>query len=194
MAETESIWIWRHPKPVAAQGRCIGRTDLGVDPRKAKRLAHRIRAQARRVGLPASERVISTSPLRRGAEVGRWLKRWGWRHCIDPRLSECDFGAWDGQRWSEIDPTEITAWTDNFATWRPGGGESMEQLRQRVREVLDEVLNDWPDNRPDRAAPWIVGHAGWINALRTLSRPVLQARDWPAPLRYGQGHRFNRSA
>ncbi|RZL33467.1 MAG: fructose-2,6-bisphosphatase, partial [Rubrivivax sp.] len=90
--------IWRHPKPRGAEGRCIGgRTDLAVDPRKAKRLAHRIRANARRHALP---REVVTSPLARAADVGRWLKRWGFRWRVDAALAEMDFGAWDGRGWS----------------------------------------------------------------------------------------------
>lgn len=177
MAETRNtIHLWRHPRPRGAEGRCIGRTDLAVDRRKAKRLAHRIRQAARRERL---ERVIWTSPLRRCADVGRWLKRWGWQHRIDPRLIEIDFGCWDGRRWSEIDPDQIRAWTDDFLDYRPGGGESLRMLRERVSAVMTE-----------RPACWIVGHAGWINALCTLKLDSPQASDWPAPLRYGQSQRF----
>ena len=92
--------IWRHPRPRGAAGRCIGsRIDLPVDPRKAKRLAHRIRAHARRQQLP---REVVTSPLRRAADVGRWLKRWGFAWRTDPALREMDFGAWDGKSWRDI--------------------------------------------------------------------------------------------
>ena len=42
-----TLSVWRHPQPVGAAGRCIGHTDLPVDARKAKRLAHRIRQAAR---------------------------------------------------------------------------------------------------------------------------------------------------
>ena len=94
-----ALLAWRHPPARGAQGRCIGRTDLPVDPRRAKRLAHRIRDRARRAGLP---RQVVTSPLQRSAAVGRWLARWGWRHRVDPALSEVDFGAWDAKPWAEL--------------------------------------------------------------------------------------------
>jgi len=58
-----AVLAWRHPRPIGADGRCIGgRTDLPVDARKAKRLAHRIRAVARREGLV---REAVCSPLER---------------------------------------------------------------------------------------------------------------------------------
>ena len=55
----DALWVWRHPKPIDAAGRCIGIADLPVDPRKARRLASRIRRTARRHGLP--RQVVTSS-------------------------------------------------------------------------------------------------------------------------------------
>jgi len=176
MSLMAELWIWRHPRPDGAAGRCIGAgSDLPVDPRRAKRLAHRIRRQARRAGLP---RVVATSRLRRCADVGRWLRRWGWRHVVDARLAELNFGVWDGQPWSVISREDFAAWEADFLGHAPGGGESLAALRQRQAEWLDES--------GDLRARLVVGHAGWINALRTRRLPQLSAADWPRPLRYGR--------
>lgn len=174
-----AVFVWRHPKPpaTAVAGRCIGRTDVGVDPRKAKRLAHRLRAWARRTGTP---HVVITSPLRRGADVGRWLARWGWTHRIDARLSEMDFGAWDGQTWDAIGAAEVGAWCDDFAALRPGGGESVAALLDRCGAFLADQ-NDAP-------GACIVGHAGWISAalwLQSDSADLPNAATWPGAVRYG---------
>ena len=174
-----TLSVWRHPKPIGAAGRCIGQTDLPVDPRRAKRLAHRIRQTARREGLP---RAVATSPLRRGADVGRWLRRWGWRHQIDARLIELDFGAWDGRRWSAIAHAEVLAWEADFLHHAPGAGESLQQLHRRVVAALAAIqAGDLPG--------LLVGHAGWITALGCLDRlaqGTLTAADWPPPPRYGR--------
>ena len=179
MAPSEPLlYIWRHPRPVAAAGRCIGRTDLPVDPRKAKRLAHRIRCHARRHGLP---REVHTSPLQRGAEVGRWLARWGWVHRTDAALAEIDFGAWDGQRWDAIGEPAVSAWCRDLANYRGHGGESVSDLFDRCTRWLDRVAAP-----PARC---VVGHAGWINAARRLRQGgglPLAASDWPAALGYGE--------
>lgn len=180
--EPQAWWVlWRHPRPRGAEGRCIGRTDLPVDPRRAKRLAHRIRRVARREGWP---REIRTSPLRRGADVGRWLRRWGWTHVIDARLQEMDFGTWDGRRWSELGEQDFAPWDADFMDHAPGSGESVRQLRTRVVSLLREDLRA-PTSGPG-SPRLVVGHAGWINALRTLHQGELQARQWPAPLAYAQ--------
>ena len=129
------VLAWRHPRARGATGRCIGKTDLPVDPRKAKRLAHRIRAVVRREELP---RLVTVSALRRARDVGRWLARWGWRVHVDARLNELDFGAWDGLLCGAIAWSDVQAWQDDLLNHAPGGGESLAALAARVRSFLAE--------------------------------------------------------
>jgi alpha-ribazole phosphatase len=143
------LHAWRHPRLADVAGLCIGRIDLDVDPRRCKRLASRIRRVARRDGLP---QIVLTSPLARCRDVGRYLKNAGWRHDIRPELLELDFGAWDGSPWAAVPRNELEAWTADFASYRPGGGESVERLLRRARGF------DPGDARV------IVTHGGWISA------------------------------
>lgn len=169
------LWCWRHPPARAAAGRCIGRTDLRVDPRKAKRLAHRVRQQARRHGLPSA---VWVSPLQRARRVGDWLRRWGWRVVVDARLAELDFGAWDGRAWSQVPWAEVQAWEADLLRHAPGGGESLQQLARRVQAFCADL--------PPGPCQ-LVGHGGWINALLHVppGRAALPASAWPAPPRHG---------
>lgn len=166
------LWAWRHPRARDAAGRCIGQTDLPVDPRKAKRLAHRIRAVARREQLP---REVTVSALRRARDVGRWLARWGWRVDVDARLNEVDFGTWDGRTWAHIPWDEVQHWQDDLLHHAPGGGESLAVLVARVRDFLAD--------RAGRAqAPrLVVTHGGWLNAWLhvPLGATAVAATDWP---------------
>ena len=174
---THALFLWRHPKPRGAVGRCIGHTDLSVDPRKAKRLAHRIRRHARRLDLP---REVCTSPLRRGADVGRWLARWGWTHRIDEALIEFDFGAWDGRMWCAIGPGPLDAWNDDFADYAGHGGESVTALFARCAA--------WLADAPTRRSRCVVGHAGWMQAAQMVHAGALPPRcasAWPPPPSYG---------
>ena len=171
------LHVWRHPKATGAAGRCIGRTDLSVDPRKAKRLAHRLRSHARAHGLP---RVVHTSALRRSADVGRWLARWGWRHHIEAALAESDFGHWDGLCWDEIGEPAVSEWCADFARFRGHGGESLEALFERCAA--------WLERAPQPVA-CIVGHAGWITAAQLIRQgrgAPQQAHEWPQPIPHGQ--------
>ncbi|MGQ3051959.1 MAG: histidine phosphatase family protein [Roseateles sp.] len=166
-----ALTIWRHPKPCGAEGRCIGGgTDLPVDPRKAKRLAHRIRAHARRHGLA---REVVTSPLARAADVGRCLRRWGFRWRVDPALAEMDFGGWDGRPWSAIPAAGFDCWMADFVRFDFEGGESLEALLDRAAK--------W---RPTCALA--VGHGGWITARRWPAGVVPTPASWPLPLAYGR--------
>ena len=169
------LWVWRHPRAKDAVGRCIGRTDLGVDRRRAKRLAHRIRHAARLRGLP---RRVLTSPLRRCAAVGQWLRRWGWWHERLPSLLEMDFGRWDGLLWSQIPTEEVDARCAEFLHHRPGGGETLHELFARVAA--------W---QAPAAPAVIVAHAGWMLARRWLSsaQPLpVRADQWPVASRHGE--------
>jgi alpha-ribazole phosphatase len=163
------LLAWRHPKAYGAAGRCIGQTDLLVDARKAKRLAHRIRAVARRESLP---RVVTVSALRRARDVGRWLARWGWHVQVDARLNELNFGAWDGRPWSTIAWSDVQAWQDDLMHHAPGGGESLAALAARVRSFLAE---------PAPATRLVVTHGGWLNAWLHVpaGATALAATDWP---------------
>jgi alpha-ribazole phosphatase len=155
-------------------GRCIGRSDVPLDRRRAKRLAHRIR-QAVRKG--QCTRCVFTSPLQRCARVGRFLRRMGFVHHIDADLTELDFGDWDGRLWSGIAQEAVAAWEADFAHHAPGGGESLVMLFERVRRFLLR-----------RREGVVVGHAGWITACVWLQEHpgvAPTASQWPAPLRYG---------
>lgn len=179
-----SIHVWRHPRAMGAAGRCIGHTDLAVDVRKAKRVARRIQAFARRHGLP---RVVFTSDLQRSRRVGEWLACWGWRHHIRIDLRESDFGRWDGLPWADIAREEIDAWAHDLTHTRPGGGESVAMLLDRVAGVLGAL--------PPQAL--VVSHGGWMCAARWLQThgghvngacvaPGPAAHDWPRAPRHGE--------
>ena len=177
------VLAWRHPRVRGGAGLCMGRTDLRSDPRVAKRVARRIQAAARRQGLP---RVVVTSPLRRCADVGRWLARWGWTHRIDPLLAEVNFGRWDGHPWSAVPRSDWKAWERDFLHHHIGGGESMAQVLARCAA--------W---QPDGAAV-VVTHGGWLSAHRWLQRleqlPGIEPTmaSWPAAPPRGSGpHRLD---
>ena len=73
----------------------------------------------------------------------------------------------------------MAAWEADFAGHAPGGGESLDRLRERVAGVLMRLA---VAGRPVLA----VGHAGWMNALALHGRrDAPTAADWPAPPRHG---------
>ena len=188
---------WRHPRVAGVEGRCIGaRSDGTVDARRAKRLAHRIRALARRERLAP---VVAASPARRCRAVAGWLRRFGFAVRIDARLREFDFGTWDGRRWDAIPRAELDAWCADFAHYAPGGGDTLAAFLERVRAL-----------RADPPAPLLVTHGGWLSALRWLEegrraedvgrddagdaevrgRSIPRAADWPPAPACGRALRW----
>jgi alpha-ribazole phosphatase len=171
------LWLWRHPVALGASGRCIGHTDLPVDPRKAKRLAHRIRRMARQHALP---RRVHVSPLCRARAVGRWLARWGWHCQVDARLAECNFGSWEGRTWAEIAWHEVAAWEADLLRHRPGQGECLHGVMLRARSWAESASRDGQ-------AVLAVTHGGVISALglRVSDASSVDASTWPAACRHG---------
>lgn len=176
------LYIWRHPKPIAANGFCIGQTDISVDKRKIKRLANKIQRFVRFHQLP---KVIWVSPLHRSLKVGEILAPHGFQYHVAPELAEIDFGNWDGQPWAQIPKQQIDDWCDHFADFAPKGGESLQQLFERVENWLNEMAAQNRGQKPVLA----VGHAGWINAASMIAArqeaPKIAA-DWPQAVNYLQ--------
>ena len=166
----ELLWCWRHARVAQAHCRCIGRTDLTLAARQAKRLAHRIRAHARRHKLA---REVWVSPLARCRASAQWLRRWGWAVHVDARLLEVDFGLWEGRAWADITWPEVQAWQHDLLHHAPGGGETLAKVALRAHAFAAE----------GQGARIVLTHGGWINALREVhaSTPSVDAARWPAP-------------
>ena len=139
------VFLIRHPRPLIEAGLCYGRLD--VDCEDPWPVAARIRPL-----LPKDTLIIS-SPLRRARRLAEALDP----HAgIDARLSEIDFGEWEGKPWNDIDRTALDAWAADVLNFVPPGGESVAALKQRA--LAFAVSLDSP-----RVA--LVTHAGIIRAL-----------------------------
>lgn len=96
------------------------------------------RDQARRLGDALSGRsfdAVWSSDLIRATETARIA---GYEAVADLRLRELDFGSLEGAVWDQLGPETQAALVifDDFAA---PGGESIEQLRQRVTGFLDAL-------------------------------------------------------
>ena len=172
--------IWRHPKPIAANGFCIGQTDISVDKRKLKRLANKIQ---RFVSMNQLPKLICVSPLVRSSIFVQIIAKQGFQYQVAPELAEIDFGNWDGQPWAQILKQEIDDWCDSFSDFAPKHGESLQQLFERVESWLNEMARQNSSHKPIL----VVGHAGWINAARMIvagQEVPRKAVEWPRPVNY----------
>jgi len=118
------LLLVRHPQPLVAPGICYGSTDLAVAPDQLARVLTALSAS-----LPKDVPLFS-SPLRRCAELAASLECAS--RTFDARLVEMNFGLWEMRRWDDIPRPEIDAWAGDVAAYRPGGGESVLQMAERV--------------------------------------------------------------
>jgi alpha-ribazole phosphatase len=154
------LYLVRHPKPLISPGVCYGRTDLAVAADEDARVASILAAQ-----LPADARLIS-SPLQRCAGLATALGcAFGSDARFDARLVEMDFGRWEGWAWSDIPRAETSAWSTNIVAYRPGGGESLIEMAERVSAFHAELRSAQQDSI-------IVCHAGTIRLLQACERDL----------------------
>jgi ribonuclease H / adenosylcobalamin/alpha-ribazole phosphatase len=108
------------------------------------------RAQIRTVAdwlAPLADRVdvVVASPVRRARESGEILaERLGREVLEEPGFAEMDFGTWDGLTFEEVADrhrSDLDAWLGSTDA-RPGGGESLVMVQERVLAALDRVLAD----------------------------------------------------
>lgn len=137
-----------------------GRTDIPLDDEG--------RAQARALAAHlADERfdfALSSDLSRAAATAAAIGRACGVAIEPEPRLREMQFGSWEGLTW-----VEIVARTPGLAgqsptapaIYRPGDGESFDDVSERIRPVLAELTARLKAN--GRAL--LVSHAGVMHAL-----------------------------
>ena len=151
------VFLIRHPRPTVAPGICYGQLD--VDCEDPQPIAARLRPQ-----IPVGTPVIS-SPLRRARLLALALDP---QAGIDGRLSEIDFGEWEGRPWNDIDRGALDAWAADVLHFVPPGGESVAQLQARALDFAASL---------DLPAVVLVAHAGILRALVGHWRQ-LPADEW----------------
>ncbi len=125
------LWLVRHGEtPASRDGVLAGWADVPLTPRGAEQ------AEAVRPAL-AGERFDSVwcSDLRRAVESARLAYGEARR---EPRLREINFGELEGRAWATLDPA-VRASIATFNGFHPAGGESLEQVRERVLPFLAEL-------------------------------------------------------
>lgn len=156
------LYLIRHPQPQVAAGVCYGSSDLPVAAEECARICAAVLPQLQH--LPAATLLFS-SPLRRCADLAALLtNELGWappQH--DSRLAEMHFGRWEMQAWDALPRAEIDTWANDLAYYRPGNGENVMQVAQRVHAFIDALLKL---NVPQAI---IVCHAGTIRLLNALT-------------------------
>lgn len=157
---TTELWLVRHGETEwTCAGRLCGRSDPPLTEKG------RADARALRPALTSEtfDRVVC-SPSRRALETARLA--YG-EPVIDERLVELDFGDLEGLSWAECSD-DVRSRLVAYAGFRAPGGESVEELGERVLVAVAEL-------GPGRHL--VVTHGGVIRFLLGLAA----ASDYPVP-------------
>ena len=169
----QTLYLIRHTTPDIAPGVCYGQIDIDVADSFAAEAPSVLRF------LPPIELIV-TSPLRRAHRLAEYLAQT--QHCpmrSDARLMEKHFGAWEGKAWDDIARQDLDAWAAAVMGYAPPGGESAQQLLERVQDFWHE-LSQLPQH--DIA---VVAHGGSIRALLALISGVELTRTLNWQMEYG---------
>ena len=151
-----------------SQGRIQGHTETqlsAVGMRQAEALGRRL----------AKEKIaaIYASNLTRAVITAQVIaQHHGLPVQIEPRLCEANYGAWEGLTMRELreqDPERTSAWLTEPVCVAPPGGETLEQVADRVASLLEELRA-----RPDDEQIVLVGHGGSVRALLCVALHVPQ--------------------
>lgn len=161
------LHLLRHGPPLRT-GLMLGHHDEPAAPGAPRQLIDRAS------GLGAEEIVSSDlSRAQAGARLISDARALPIR--VDRRWRELDFGAWDGQPSAALDPQHLQAfWSDPDAN-PPPDGERWSELRNRIREAIEEL---------DRTTI-VVSHAGAMRAAVSVLTGLDHRAVWAFDLPYG---------
>ena len=117
--------------------------------------------------------AIYSSPLRRAYKTAQAIDKY--HHLpvrVDKRLSEMDFGSWEGRSWAEVekeDPPMLKIWNESPGEFQAEGGESMRQVYDRMWAAGLDIVRANPGK-----TVCVVSHGCAIRNFlcRALGRPV----------------------
>jgi probable phosphoglycerate mutase len=129
--------------------------------------AHRA---ARHLAASGGADVIVTSPMARTRETAAVVAdHLGLDVVVDDDLRECNFGAWDGKTFADVqrdDQKRLDTWLASTSV-APPGGESFDQVETRVRAARERLLSQFEGSNVV-----VVTH---VTPLKTLLRLALDA-------------------
>ncbi|MGK7393148.1 MAG: alpha-ribazole phosphatase [Candidatus Cyclobacteriaceae bacterium M3_2C_046] len=166
------IFLVRHTKVEIADGVCYGCSDLDLADSFQQEL-EMIRQKMPQL----ADYTFFSSPLKRCRQLSEGLTS----HSIifDDRLKEFNFGDLELKKWSEIDPAWLKNWMENFVDEPSPGGESFQQMYDRVIAAWQDIIQ----NSHDRIV--IVCHAGVIRCIVSFLLEIPLKKIFTFTIDYG---------
>lgn len=127
------VHLVRHTRPAIEKGVCYGQSDIGL----AASFVTEAEQIKKALNFPYG--TLYSSPLQRCLRLAERLSTDDDVQ-TDERLKEVSFGAWELQPWKDIPKETLTPWMENFIDVAPPGGESLNDLSQRVSGFIERLL------------------------------------------------------
>ena len=121
------------------------------------------------------EAVYSSGQSRAWLTAAPLAARLGLKVLAEPRLRERSFGIFEGLTLDEIAeryPAEFKKWRERDPAWRPDGGESGQQLIDRVLSAVSDIGAKHPSQ-----TVVLVSHGGVLDVVYRAARLL----EWHAP-------------
>jgi alpha-ribazole phosphatase len=170
MLPMNNFCLIRHPPALNIEGCCYGRLDVDVEPEHLSQAADTLRTT-----LPALP--VFSSPARRCMALAAQLAE---EFTVLDDLAELDFGEWEGQRWDNIPRNALDDWAAKPWTYRPGGGESAQDVLLRWRAARTHIAQQ------ARTGSLVVSHAGLIRLALWDAGQLPTERFWAFPVAHAQ--------
>ena len=165
------IYLIRHTTPVLTPGLIYGRTELLLCETFMQEL------NIIKEKLPNDFDIVYSSPALRCTELAREITP---DFQTDYRLTELDFGDWEGKTWDTVDQLQLQLWMDDFVNVCVPGGESMVQMHDRVKEFWQELTV----KSEQKIA--IITHAGVIRLILSIVREIALDKVFEIKVDYGE--------
>lgn len=169
--KTELLLIRHGETAWNAEHRIQGQLDIPLSPLgilQSARLAECLANES-------IDAVYSSRQSRAWLTAAPLAARLGLEVIADPRLRERSFGVFEGLTLDEIAeryPREFKKWRERDPAWRPEGGESGQQLIDRVLSVVSDIGIRHPGQ-----TVVLVSHGGVLDVLYRAARLL----EWHAP-------------
>jgi broad specificity phosphatase PhoE len=161
----QRLWLMRHGESEwNASARWQGHGDPPLSPRglrEASAAAARVAARVRAAGRPL--RLFSSDLLRARQTASPVAAVLGLEVTPLFELRELDVGRWSGltrEQIRQLDPDGLQAFDSGNPDVRPGGGETRQEIRDRVRSTAARLAREHPGHDL-----LLVVHRGVIRAL-----------------------------
>lgn len=155
-----------------AAKRYLGQTDLPLNVTGRRQVEH-LAQELREVNFL---RCYTSDLIRARQTASTILQDHSTDLIIEPALREASFGNWEGLTYAEVCnkyPLEATSWIDSEGLIAPGGGESLEDLKERLTNWLEDLYAEDSEGNI-----LVVTHGGPLRLVLCLLMGLPITKHW----------------